>query len=106
MEELVVDSGGFPGGELGNKGGRREGESVGEGDRFGEGAGGEVGCVVFFQVGTVTEGGEGGGAKVEGSGGEWEEVVGGIGVHGDEQLGVLTVVAGGGFPLNREVSRC
>ena len=33
-----------------------------EGDRFGGGAGGEVGCVVFSEVGAVAEGGEGGGA--------------------------------------------
>ena len=66
MEEVVVavrgDAEGFPGGELGDEGGCGEGEGIGEGDGLGGGSSGEVGCVVFFEVGAVAEGGEGGGA--------------------------------------------
>lgn len=86
MEEVAVavggDAEGFPGGELGDKGGCGEGEGVGEGDRLGGCARGEVGCVVFFEVGAVAEGGERGGAEVEVSGGEWREVLNGIRIHG------------------------
>ena len=35
---------------------------MGEGDGLGGGAGREISCVVFFQVGTVADGGEGGSA--------------------------------------------